>query len=65
MRRGRMSLLASARSEAEAEMRDAYTALTGCPWHEFRDRLDRVGAAFQRLDTIAILYANHANKGGI
>ena len=65
LRRGRMSLLASARNEAEAELRDAYTAMTGCDWFEFRDKLDRVQAAVQRLDTIAILHAHHVNSGSV
>ena len=65
MRRGRMSMLAAARNDAESELRDAYTDLTGSDWHEFRDRLDRVSAAVRRLDTIAVLHAHHINNGSI
>lgn len=54
--RGRASLLASARNEAEAELRDRFTLLTGCTWSEYADRLAGVKAAVQRLDEISAMY---------
>ncbi len=61
--RGRRSALAAARNEAESELRDAYTLMTGADWTEYRPRLLKVKEAVQRLDTIITLWEGvHAKQ---
>jgi len=58
LQRGKRSALAAARNEATIELRDAYTLMESCEWSELTERLARVRAAVQRLDTLTILWAS-------
>lgn len=52
-KRGRMSLLASARNEAEASLRDTYTWMTGSTWDDLPPSIARLREAIDRLQAIS------------
>lgn len=58
--RGRRSALAASRNEAEQELRDAYTALTGSDWPQYRERLLKVSDCVARLDAVIGLWESLA-----
>lgn len=55
--RGKRSALASARNEATAELRDAYTLMEACEWGELNERLARVRSSVERLGVISVLWS--------
>ena len=53
LERGRRSALAATRNDAEAALRDAYTALTAADWPELAGSLAKVDACVARLHWVA------------
>lgn len=60
--RGKKSALAAARNDAEAELRDAYTLMTGADWNDYRARLAKVKECVTRLDTVCVLWESLSAK---